>query len=248
MLKEVCHLAREAGNAIMQVYNGEAPFNIRQKENHSPITTADVKAHHIITSGLKKITPAIPILSEEEVICWEIRKNWQKYWLVDPLDGTKEFIKRNGEFTVNIALINKGEPILGVVYAPVFAILYSATEGTAWKENQTNRTQIQVKPLKPPVVVVSRSHSKDDKMSNYLNTLGDHHIVKIGSSLKFCMVAEGKAQFYLRSGPTNIWDTGAGHAIAVAAGAEINDWQGGAINYLPKTSFLNPGFLVSSSK
>ncbi|VFP80732.1 3'(2'),5'-bisphosphate nucleotidase CysQ [Candidatus Erwinia haradaeae] len=248
MLKEVCHLARKAGDAIMQVYNGESPFNIRQKENHSPVTTADIKAHHIITAGLQEMTPTIPILSEEEVICWEIRKNWKKYWLVDPLDGTKEFIKRNGEFTVNIALINKGEPILGVVYAPVFAILYSAIAGIAWKENKKNRIRIQVKSLKPPVVVVSRSHSKDGEMSHYLDTLGCHHIVKIGSSLKFCMVAEGKAQFYLRLEPTNIWDTGAGHAIALAAGATINDWQGKAINYLPKTSCLNPAFLVSSSK
>ncbi|VFP88619.1 3'(2'),5'-bisphosphate nucleotidase CysQ [Candidatus Erwinia haradaeae] len=248
MLKKICYLARQAGDAIMQVYDGEYPLNIRQKKNHSPVTTADIKAHYIITSGLQELTPTIPILSEEEMICWEIRKNWEKYWLVDPLDGTKEFIKRNGEFTVNIALIHKGKPILGVVYAPVFSMLYSAIDGKAWKENRKNRIQIKVKPLKPPVVVISRSHSKDSEMSHYLDIIGYHHILKIGSSLKFCMVAEGKAQFYLRLEPTNIWDTGAGHAIAEAAGATVNDWQGKSINYLPKTSYLNPGFLVSSFK
>ncbi|VFP87663.1 3'(2'),5'-bisphosphate nucleotidase CysQ [Candidatus Erwinia haradaeae] len=248
MLQAVCHLARKAGDAIMHVYNGQAPLHIREKANHSPVTTADMAAHHVIMSGLQQLTPRIPILSEEEIVSWEVRKTWKKYWLVDPLDGTKEFIKRNGEFTVNIALINQGKPILGVVYAPVFSTLYSAIEGRAWKEHRENRIRIQVKPLKPPVVVISRSHSQDDQLSNYLNTLGCYHMVKIGSSLKFCMVAEGEAQFYVRLGSTNIWDTGAGHAIALAAGATVSDWKGKTINYTPKISCLNSGFLVSATK
>ncbi|VFP80266.1 3'(2'),5'-bisphosphate nucleotidase CysQ [Candidatus Erwinia haradaeae] len=245
MLKSVCRLVREAGDAIIQVYNGQIPLNIKYKTNHSMVTSADIVAHKIIVSGLRILTPQIPILSEEEPLTWEDRKNWTQYWLVDPLDGTKEFIQRNGEFTVNIALINKGKPVLGVVYAPILSVMYYATEKEAWKENKGNHTKIYVKKLSPPVVMISRSHTDNNLMMNYLNLIGDHKIIKMGSSLKFCMVAEGKAQIYPRFGKTNIWDTGAGHAIALAAGAVVNDWQDKALNYIPQKSYLNPGFYVS---
>lgn len=134
MLDQVCQLARNAGDAIMQVYDGTKPMDVVSKADNSPVTAADIAAHTVIMDGLRTLTPEIPVLSEEDPPGWEVRQHWQRYWLVDPLDGTKEFIKRNGEFTVNIALIDHGKPILGVVYAPVMNVMYSAAEGKAWKE------------------------------------------------------------------------------------------------------------------
>ena len=244
MLEQVCQLAREAGNAIMQVYQGEKPLDAVQKTDDSPVTAADIAAHKIIVAGLTALTPDIPVLSEEDPPAWEIRQHWQRYWLVDPLDGTKEFLKRNGEFTVNIALIDNGKPVLGVVYAPVMNVMYSAAEGKARKEEGDIRNQIHVRDARPPLVVISRSHA-DDELKEYLQQLGEHQTTSIGSSLKFCLVAEGQAQLYPRFGPTCVWDTAAGHAVAVAAGAHVNDWKGVTLDYTPRESFLNPGFRVS---
>ena len=229
MLEHVCQLARNAGDAIMQVYDGIKPMEITSKQDDSPVTAADIAAHTVILEGLLALTPDIPVLSEEAPPGWDVRQHWQRYWLVDPLDGTKEFIKRNGEFTVNIALIEKGKPVLGVVYAPVMKVMYCAAEGKAWKEECGVRKQIQVRDARPP----------------YLQQLGEHQTTSIGSSLKFCLVAEGHAQLYPRFGPTNVWDTAAGHAVAAAAGAHVHDWQGKPLDYTPRESFLNPGFRVS---
>ncbi|WP_416411532.1 3'(2'),5'-bisphosphate nucleotidase CysQ [Pantoea sp. App145] len=246
MLEQICQLARAAGDAIMQVYDGAQPMDIERKADDSPVTAADLAAHQVILNGLQALTPEVPVLSEEDPPAWEVRQQWQRYWLVDPLDGTKEFIKRNGEFTVNIALIEKGKPVLGVVYAPAIGVLYSAAEGKAWKEEGGHKSQIHVRDARPPLVVVSRSHfDKDEELQEYLQQLGEHQTTAIGSSLKFCLVAEGKAQLYPRFGPTNIWDTGAGHAVAIAAGAHVHDWQGKTLDYAPQESFLNPGFRVS---
>ncbi|OAT27690.1 3'(2'),5'-bisphosphate nucleotidase [Buttiauxella brennerae ATCC 51605] len=229
----------------MQVYEGQKPLEATQKSDDSPVTAADIAAHTIILQGLQTLTPEIPVLSEEDPQTWETRQSWDRYWLVDPLDGTKEFLKRNGEFTVNIALIEKGKAVLGVVYAPVLNVMYSAAEGKAWKEeNGGVRNQIHVRDARPPLVVISRSHG-DDELKEYLHQLGEHQTTSIGSSLKFCLVAEGQAQLYPRFGPTNIWDTAAGHAVATAAGAHVHDWQGKSLDYTPRESFLNPGFRVS---
>lgn len=244
MLEQICQLAREAGNAIMAVYEGQQPLDERQKQDDSPVTAADIAAHHVIKKGLQRLDPQTPLLSEEDPQAWNERKTWTRYWLVDPLDGTKEFLKRNGEFTVNIALIEDGKPVLGVVYVPVTQVMYSAAEGKAWKEESGKRSQIEVRDVHPPLVVVSRSHN-DRELQDYLLQLGEHQTVAVGSSLKFCLVAEGSAQLYPRFGPTNIWDTAAGHAVAVAAGAKIHDWNGVTLLYTPKESFLNPGFRVS---
>ncbi|MBV7406032.1 3'(2'),5'-bisphosphate nucleotidase CysQ [Enterobacter sp. ENT03] len=244
MLDAICQLAREAGDAIMQVYDGHQPMDVTSKTDDSPVTAADIAAHQIIVQGLMALTPAIPVLSEEDPPSWDVRQHWQRYWLVDPLDGTKEFIKRNGEFTVNIALIEEGKPVLGVVYAPVLNVMYGAADGKAWKEESGIRKPIQVRDARPPLVVISRSHS-DDELQEYLQQLGEHQTTSIGSSLKFCLVAEGQAQLYPRFGPTNVWDTAAGHAVAAAAGAHVHDWQGKTLDYTPRESFLNPGFRVS---
>ncbi|MGK3042849.1 3'(2'),5'-bisphosphate nucleotidase CysQ [Klebsiella michiganensis] len=245
MLEQVCQLARNAGDAIMEVYDGKQPMDVASKKDDSPVTAADIAAHKVIISGLLALTPDIPVLSEEDPPAWEVRQHWQRYWLVDPLDGTKEFIKRNGEFTVNIALIENGKPILGVVYAPVMKVMYSAEKGKAWKEECGVRKQIQVRDARPPLVVISRSHGNDPELQEYLEQLGEHQTTSIGSSLKFCLVAEGQAQLYPRFGPTSTWDTAAGHAVASAAGAHVHDWQGRTLDYTPRESFLSPGFRVS---
>lgn len=244
MLEQICQLSRTAGAAIMAVYNSNQPIDVEQKKDNSPVTAADLAAHHVIKQGLAALTPDIPLLSEEDPPLWEIRRHWDRYWLVDPLDGTKEFIQRNGEFTVNIALIEGGEAVMGVVYAPALDVLYLAEGGKAWKEAAGQRRSIHVINAQPPLVVVSRSHA-DAELSDYLRQLGAHQTTTVGSSLKFCLVAEGKAQLYPRFGPTNIWDTAAGHAVAVAAGAQIHTWQGKPLRYAPCESFLNPGFRVS---
>lgn len=199
MLDQICQLARDAGDAIMQVYDGAKPMDVVSKADDSPVTAADIAAHTVILKGLQTLTPDIPVLSEEAPQGWDERQHWQRYWLVDPLDGTKEFIKRNGEFTVNIALIEKGKAVLGVVYAPVMKVMYSAAEGKAWKEECGVRKQIQVRDARPPLVVISRSHS-DSELEEYLQQLGEHQTTSIGSSLKFCLVAEGQAQLYPVSG------------------------------------------------
>ncbi|MBO9068000.1 MAG: 3'(2'),5'-bisphosphate nucleotidase CysQ, partial [Escherichia coli] len=172
MLDQVCQLARNAGDAIMQVYDGTKPMDVVSKADNSPVTAADIAAHTVIMDGLRTLTPDIPVLSEEDPPGWEVRQHWQRYWLVDPLDGTKEFIKRNGEFTVNIALIDHGKPILGVVYAPVMNVMYSAAEGKAWKEECGVCKQIQVRDARPPLVVISRSHA-DAELKEYLQQLGE---------------------------------------------------------------------------
>ncbi len=243
MLQQICELAQEAGYAIMKIYNAQAPLQVQHKSDDSPVTDADIAAHKIIEAGLSRITPDIPQLSEEDPPLWSLRQNWQHYWLIDPLDGTKEFINRNGDFTVNIALIENGVPVMGVVYAPAKGLLYYAQGNQAWKEEAGNKLPIQVHDAKPPVIVISRSH-QDSELMDYLRQMGEHTTVEIGSSLKFCLVAEGKAQLYPRFGPTNIWDTAAGHAVAIGAGAKVVDWNGQTLDYTPRESFLNPGFRV----
>ncbi|EKT61130.1 3'(2'),5'-bisphosphate nucleotidase CysQ [Providencia burhodogranariea] len=244
MLKQICELAIDAGSAIMAIYTAQEPLQVEHKSDDSPVTAADIAAHNIIAAGLTRITPNIPQLSEEAPPSWDERKSWQRYWLIDPLDGTKEFIQRNGDFTVNIALIENGTPVMGVVYAPAKGLLYYAEGGQAWKKEGGNIQQIHVNDVTPPVIVISRSH-QDHELLDYLAQMGTHETVVIGSSLKFCWVAEGKAQLYPRFGPTNTWDTAAGHAIAIAAGAKVLDWNGKTLDYTPKESFLNPGFRVT---
>ncbi|WP_159567387.1 3'(2'),5'-bisphosphate nucleotidase CysQ [Budvicia diplopodorum] len=246
MLEAICLLSREAGDAIMAIYQGDKPVEASLKSDHSPVTAADLAAHRLIVQGLTTLTPDIPILSEEAPQDWEIRRHWQRYWLVDPLDGTKEFLSHNGEFTVNIALINNGIPVMGVVYAPVLDLLYAAENNVAWKESNGKRKEIKAKRAYPPNVVCSRSH-RDQQLEDFLSSLGQYETMAVGSSLKFCLVAEGNAQIYPRFGPTCIWDTAAGHAIALAAGLQVNNWDDVSLDYSPVESFINPGFYVSAN-
>ena len=243
-LEPVIEIAVGAGAKILDIYNSD--FDVEHKADESPLTAADLAAHKFIVAGLEALTPDIPVLSEESAsIEWEERKHWNPYWLVDPLDGTKEFVKRNGEFTVNIALIRQHKPVLGVVHVPVTNVTYCGEEnaGAMIIENGT-RTPISVRPCtKVPVIVGSRSH-RTELLDGYLERLGEHEMTAMGSSLKLCLVAAGKADLYPRLGPTSEWDTAAAHAVVEAAGGQVVDLEGNRVMYNADANILNPHFFV----
>ena len=247
LLAEIVSIAKQAGSAIMEIY-AVPDMAVSSKADHSPLTAADLASHRIICASLGKLTPTYPVLSEESSeISAAQRMAWKKYWLVDPLDGTKEFIKRNGEFTVNIALIENGEPILGVVYAPVLDVCYYAERGSgAYVQRGAAKAQpIKVKAHatgKSIKVVASRSHS-DARTEALLKQLGDCETISMGSSLKLCLVAEGAAHFYPRLGPTMEWDTAAAHAVVNEAGGTVCDAVTRELHY-NKTDLHNPEFFV----
>jgi 3'(2'), 5'-bisphosphate nucleotidase len=214
----VTDLARAAGLATMTYYNGAAEAQVREKEDRSPVTLADEAAHRVLVEGLLRIDPGTPVVSEEaEAAGFESRRGWPRFWLVDPLDGTKEFIKRRAEFTVNVALIEHGEPVLGVVFAPALDLLYWAVKGGgAWREEKAGPAEriysSQPAPGSPLTVVESLSHPSPE-LEEFLQTIPVARRVKAGSSLKFCWVAEGRADIYPRLGPTMEWDVAAGDCV-----------------------------------
>jgi 3'(2'), 5'-bisphosphate nucleotidase len=251
LLPGIVALAHQAGEAIMAVYrSGDA--GATSKADDSPLTLADLASHRAIVAGLKELTPDLPVLSEEAAdIPYAERKLWTRYWLVDPLDGTKEFIKRNGEFTVNIALVENGEPVIGVVCAPVLEVCYSAARGAGAFVQRGNSAArpIRVKPHQAGQtikVVASRSHS-DARTAALLERIGDHEAISMGSSLKFCLVAEGEAHVYPRLGPTMEWDTAAAHAVVNEAGGTVCDSAGHELRY-NKADLHNPEFFVLPAK
>ena len=248
IIHEVIALTRQAGSAIMEVYKTD--FDIQIKADNSPVTAADIKANAIITEGLKEINPEIPILSEEgRDVPFEERSKWETFWLVDPLDGTKEFIKKNDEFTINIALLEKNQPVFGVVFAPALDILYwGCQDKGAFKSIGGNSHKpVSVKPnLSDPVQIAgSRSHPSN-KMNIFTSQFEKYEVKPMGSSLKICSVADGSVHFYPRLGPTMEWDTGAAHAVLRAAGGEIIKYG----TYEPleynKRNLLNPEFLAGN--
>ncbi|MCW5196454.1 3'(2'),5'-bisphosphate nucleotidase CysQ [Buchnera aphidicola (Pemphigus obesinymphae)] len=246
MLNEIFKLVKEVGSVIMQYYNRIKLINISYKSDGSPVTKVDKIADNIIKNRLKTIYPEIPLLSEENLSDWNRNKNWNKYWLIDPLDGTKEFLNKRCEFTVNVALIKKGIPVFSVIYVPFFKILYYTDNNKSWKEEKGHTKQIHVYDNIPPRIALSYSHP-DNNIDNYLEKLGSYEIIKIGSSFKFCLIAEGKIQFYPRFGRTKIWDTAAGDALVTAAGGIVNTWNQIPLNYYPKLDFFNPGFFAATN-
>lgn len=248
MLNEVVKIAMRASEAILEVYRRD-DFGVETKEDESPITLADLAAHKIIMDGLKALTPDIPIHSEEsEDITWEMRRDWKKYWLVDPLDGTKEFIKRSGEFTVNIALMEAGQPCAGVVTVPVSGVTYLGAKGVgAFVRRGNEEKKINVRAVQIPVVMVaSRSHGVDKLgalEAAIKDNIGEVELTNMGSSLKLCLVAEGKADIYPRLAPTSEWDTAAAQAVVNAAGGVVLQTNFEPLQY-NKENILNPYFLV----
>lgn len=250
-VNKINKIAIDAGKKIMAIY--EKDFEIYEKTDQSPLTEADLASHHHIINELAALDTGFPVLSEEAAdIDWSERQSWQTYWLIDPLDGTKEFIKKNGEFTVNIALIQNNEPVLGVVYAPAIDVLYYATtEIGSWKLEAGTLEGIKVasKVADPVRVVGSRSH-QSEAMTGYLSQYPSYEMIPMGSSLKLCLVAEGKADLYPRLGPTCEWDTAAAHAVVNAAGGcckifnEETNSETEDLTYNTKESLLNPYFIV----
>ncbi len=245
-LERLVDISRSAGLAILEFYEGD--MGITLKFDDSPLTKADLASHKLIDAELTRQWPEIPVLSEESAdIPWQTRRDWQQYWLVDPLDGTKEFINRNGEFTVNIALIQNGQAVLGIVHVPVTDISYfGASNLGAWRQIGSDTADVITirQPVANPAVIVgSRSHANPE-LADQLQQLGEHELISMGSSLKFCRVAEGLADFYPRLGPTCEWDTAAAQAVVEAAGGQVVKIDGTALTYNSKESFLNPFFFV----
>jgi len=239
-----------AGEAILQVYHSDEPIAVESKSDDSPVTKADHAAHIIIDKGLKSLATHYPVLSEEGGMPeFEERRQWQRYWLVDPLDGTKEFINKNDEFTVNIALIEGGEAILGMVYVPVTgALYYGAKSAGAWKELEGETQKIQVSPVtfkQKLTVVGSRRHGAEAleaMLKNVEPKFESIELVSMGSSLKICAIAEGTAHWYPRLALTSEWDTAAAHAVLNAAGGKIMNIELEALDYNQKADILNPYF------
>ncbi|WP_339799021.1 3'(2'),5'-bisphosphate nucleotidase CysQ [uncultured Marinobacter sp.] len=247
LINDVLAIADTAGKQVMEIY--QTDFEVHTKEDSSPITAADMASHHVIVDGLTALTTDIPILSEESANApWAQRRNWSRFWLVDPIDGTKDFTNRTGEFTVNIALIENGEPLLGVVTAPALNEAYWGIVGEgAWKRDPDGNIR-QLTVTEPPAekrVVASKNHLNDETRE-FIEALGAHVLVQAGSSLKFCRIAEGAADIYPRLGPTCEWDTGAAHAVLTAAGGKITQMDGTPLVY-GKEDVLNPFFVASGA-
>jgi len=238
-------IVARAGEAVMKVY--DSGFSVQHKADDSPLTLADLDSQRVILEGLGSLTPDIPVLSEESAQApWEERRRWRELWVVDPLDGTREFVKRNGEFTVNIALVVEHEPVLGIVAAPARGLLYWGAAGFGAFSHHRGAEPLPIRvsaPQDPLRVVGSRSHASPDTTA-YLDRLRPHVITGIGSSLKFCLVAEGKADLYPRFGPTSEWDTAAGQALLEAAGGHVTRLDGHRLRYNCRESVLNGDFVA----
>ena len=246
LVEPIVALARDAGSAILEVYSTD--FDVQEKDDDSPLTQADLASHRWIDAGLRSLTPDIPIISEESGLPdYDERRAWKRYWIVDPLDGTKEFVNRNGEFTVNIALIEDGRPVLGVVHVPVQAKTYVGCEGLGAQRRNEDSDPVSIRVSasseSPLRVVGSRSH-RGASLDAFLARVGEHEMIPMGSSLKFCVVAEGGADLYPRLGPTSEWDTAAAQAVVEQAGGRVVTLDGKPMKYNAKADILNPHFMV----
>ncbi len=245
LLPEVVRIAQEAGDKIMAIYNSDA-FNIEHKEDDSPLTAADLASHHYIVEQLSILTPQYPILSEESAkLPFSERRHWQTYWLVDPLDGTREFVKHNGEFSVLIALVHKHKSVLGVVHAPALQETWFACKGHgAFKQIADKTFAIHTREMADPVKIMGSKSHRDPNIPNFLARIGRHEYHVLGSILKACLVAEGSADLYPRLGPTSEWDTAAAQIIVEEAGGYFTRTDMQPMRYNTQESLLNPHFFV----
>jgi 3'(2'), 5'-bisphosphate nucleotidase len=243
--RAVVDIAIAAGAAIMRVYAED--FAVAQKDDRSPLTAADMASHHLILDGLRALTPELPVLSEESAdIPWAERQRWSRYWLVDPLDGTREFVKKNGEFTVNIALIEGDAPVLGVVFAPALDELHYGLRGVGAfvRDGGEDVPILSRRPAPAPLrIAASRSHL-DERTAAAMRRMGEVETQGLGSSLKFCRIAEGRMDVYPRFGPTSEWDTAAAQCVLEAAGGAVLRLDGERLRYNRKESLLNPDFIA----
>lgn len=248
LLTALASLTRAAGDVIMDIYHSD--FAVRGKDDASPVTDADERAEALILAGLAELEVDFPVVAEEATAAGNVPEVADYFWLVDPLDGTREFINRNGEFTVNIALIERGSPLLGVVYAPAINALYAGSRaGGAYVEDTEGRRPIQVRePASDGLdVLASRSHGDDAALKQLLAERPIRSLINAGSSLKLCLLAAGQADIYPRQGRTMEWDIAAGHAVLAAAGGQIQTLDGGPLLY-GKPAFENPHFVASGAQ
>jgi 3'(2'), 5'-bisphosphate nucleotidase len=247
LIEPVLGIGRRASERILEVYRTD--FGVEAKDDRSPLTAADMASHETICAGLRELTPELPVLSEESSSVPAVRRrSWVRYWLVDPLDGTREFVKRNGEFTVNIALIDEQRPVLGVVAVPAQDLVYSAARGYgAWRQAADgSRERIRTRRTDAGHVAAagSRSHGSEQQQRFFAALGPQTEIIAIGSALKFCLVAEGRADIYPRFGPTSEWDTAAAQCVVEEAGGVVTDMQLRPLRYNTRDTLLNPHFLV----
>jgi 3'(2'), 5'-bisphosphate nucleotidase len=251
LLNDVVSLAKQAGDQVLNIYQSD--FTVEYKTDKSPITDADLASHECICQGLRHLTPDLPIISEESVsISFQKRRCWEKYWLIDPLDGTKEFLEKNGEFTINIALIEQQKPSLGVIFVPSMNICYFAKKGLgAYKQIGQTQPKIMLsrawKEEQPITAVISRRHGMEE-LKKFLAQFSSLNLLYSGSALKFCWVAEGLADIYPRFSPTFEWDTAAGQCILNEAGGQVIDKSGQALQYNRSISLQTAGFLAVADK
>jgi len=248
LVNNILQISKDAGEEILSIYKSDT-FDIESKNDSSPLTTADKASNEIICESLKKLNPDIPIISEENCgVTFSERVNWKRYWLIDPLDGTKEFIKKNGEFTVNIALIENGKATMGVIFAPVSNQYfwgdeklgsYSSTDLKEFKKISVSKRESKIR------ILCSRSHPSNE-LEKFLSTYDDYEIIKKGSSLKFCLIANGSADIYPRFGPTSEWDIAAGSAVLKYAGGSIKTLEGEELLFNKKDSYINEYFIASN--
>jgi 3'(2'), 5'-bisphosphate nucleotidase len=240
-------LAKRAGQCILPFFNSQEQTPSSLKANNTPVTEADIAAHDMIKEGLTRLFPAIPLLSEESAIPdYTVRQAWTTYWLVDPLDGTREFLRKSGNFSVNIALISDHQPVLGVVYLPVYDRCYFAMTGHGAFVQHNDEPSILItarQALPPLTMLTSRSH-KSERLTEFLQQYPDFQVIEMGSSYKCCLLAEGKADFYPRFSQTMEWDTAASHCILHAAGGEIFSLAGTPLRYNEKDDLTNPSFIA----
>jgi 3'(2'), 5'-bisphosphate nucleotidase len=250
LIEQLIDISTEAGDAILGFYNSK--IDVQVKSDSSPLTKADLESNSIIVKRLKSLTPDIPILSEEEAdISFDVRSKWNEYWLIDPLDGTKEFINKNGEFTVNIALIKNNKPVLGIIHIPVKKQTFWGIkdEGSYMMHDNCDPIKISVsKKTEGKIrIITSRSHPNKG-LEKILNNIKDYEIIKKGSSIKFCLIATGDADIYPRLGPTSEWDTAAGEAIAMYAGGSMKKVDGSLMTYNKKKNLKNENFIVAKNE
>lgn len=251
-IDDIITIVKDVGDKVLEIYNlycqSESTLKVQHKKDQSPLTLADLTSHLLIKEKLLQLTPKVPVVSEEDKNCVPYPIDSGEFWLVDPLDGTKEFLAKNGEFTINIALVENGEPVFGIVYAPALDLIYWGGRSIgAWRaiggESQTLRVATAVASPAAWRVVASRSHM-NETTKNYIATLGAVKLVQAGSSLKLCKVAEGSADIYPRLAPTCEWDTAAAQAVVEGAGGYVFDLLGRRLSY-GKTEVLNPYFIAS---
>ena len=252
VILDILNIAIDAGKEILKIYKKN--FNVDLKADNSPITEADINSNNLIKKRLIEIEKKIPILTEESLVNWETRRVWKKYWLIDPLDGTKEFVNRNGEFTVNISLIENNLPIFGVIYAPEKSLLYYGIKNNGsykliTQDNINTLTEFKKININKNIaskikIIGSRSHSNKDFHAWVEKNFSQYELISIGSSLKFCLLAEGTADIYPRLGPTSEWDIAAGHVILEEAGGKLKSFDNTEILYNTKENIINPNFLA----